>query len=361
MKKRYSINDFRLATPEEVSTHFEGHAILLHPKNIVPYYVYKFLKERYGPPNIPSEVHSEPHRVSWEYVLKGPRSFIAIHDWKYFSWSFSIRLSHSLEKQSYEQLTKQDDEARKDARIILNEMMQYFKKQKKQSHQDESIEPSYQYLQNIYLHHYSCGDHLLSLYEKPKNNLNLDPILAEVRFSVDIEDRYVAWASALSFVLSVEGLFNLIYEIYLNPEIASDEHLRNHVYHMSLADRWLTFSLFCSCFLKSLDRKSKGFENLSKLIKIRNYWAHSNIGEDQRNYIIEEDGLEFGVIKESEFWELSSSNIDFYKVKKIRERVDRIKLEILNAMKPNDKQSFSKVLDRGTIILDKEGKLVIYD
>lgn len=355
MKNEYSINDFRLATPEEVSNFSAGHTILVHPKSITPYYVYRFLRDRYGPPNIPSEVHGDTFRVSWEYVLKGPRAFIAIHDWKLFSWSFSIRFSQSPEQRTYEQLTQYDDEARKDARILLAEIMQYLKKQKIPYHDKHS----YQYLQNIHLQSYSCGEHFLSLHKKPKNNHIRIPILAEVPHFIDYEDRYIAWAAAMSFVLSVEGLFNIIYEIYLNPEIARDKHLRNHVYRMSLTDRWLMFSLFCSCFSKDLNRKSKGFESLSKLIKIRNYWAHSNIGEDQRDYIIEEDGLEFAVSKNSKFWELSLGNLDFSTVKKIRAYVDQVKLEILNAMKPNSKKSFSKVLEQGIIILDKKGKLVI--
>lgn len=364
IKNKYTINDFRLATPEEQSNLFSdhsflGHTILLHPKNITPYYVYMFLKERFGNPNIPSNYH-DYRRITWEYLLKGPRGFISIHDWKLYSWSFSIRSPLSPDQRKPKTITKLDDEARKDAKIILNEIMQYLKKQKKPSNNAKCIKPVYQYLQNIFFHNYSCAEHLLSLYEEPKKCSNKDSISDQLSGFIYLEDRYLAWASALSFVLSVEGLFNLIYEIYLNPEIARDEELRRHIYRMSLKDKWLTFSFFCSCFSKVLDRKSKGFQNLNQLIQLRHYWAHSNIGEDQREYIIEEDGLEFVVSKKPKFWASSLSNIDFSTVKKIKDYVDLIKIEIIGAMKPKIRKSFLKALEKETIVVDEKGKLIIY-
>ena len=123
MKEKYSINNFRLATIEEVTKYCAGHAILKHPKNITPYYVYRFLKEKYGAPNFPSEWHGDTYRVSWEYVLKGPRTFIAIHDWKIFPWSFSIRLPVSTDQLTNGHVTRYDDDARKDAKIVLIEII----------------------------------------------------------------------------------------------------------------------------------------------------------------------------------------------------------------------------------------------
>jgi len=157
MKTRYSINDFRLATPEEISKFVHGHAILVHPRNITPYYVYRFLRDRYGPPNFPSELYLDTSRVSWEYVLKGPRAFIAIYDWKLFSWSFSSRFAQSLKQGTEEQIAEYDDEARKDARILLAELMQYLKNTKIRSHDEHS----YQYIQNIHLQSYDCGEYFL--------------------------------------------------------------------------------------------------------------------------------------------------------------------------------------------------------
>ena len=355
MKNGYSINDFRLATPEEVSKFVHGHAILVHPRNITPYYVYRFLRDRYGPPNIPSESHGDTLRVSWEYVLKGPRAFIAIHDWKLDSWSFSSRFAQSYKQLTEEQTAKYDDEARKDARILLAELMQYLKKTKIRSHDEHS----YQYIINIHLQSYDCGEYFLDLLEKPKNKHFRHPILAETSPIASLDDTYNAWAAAMSFVLSVEGLFNMIYEIYLNREIDRDEQLRNHLYRMSLTDRWLMFSLLCSCFSKSLDRKSRGYRNLSMLVKMRNYWAHANIGEDLRTYIVEEDGLEFAVRRNTKSWDLSMSNMDCALVKKIKKYVDQVKLEVLNAMKLDSRKSFSKALEQEYVILDKEGRLVL--
>jgi len=92
---------------------------------------------------------------------------------------------------------------------------------------------------------------------------------------------------------------------------------------------------------------------------MRNYWAHANIGEDLRIYIIEEDGLEFAVQRDKKSWDLSMSNMDCALVKKIKKYVDQVKVEVLNAMKPDSRKSFSKALKKAYVIIDKEGRLIL--
>lgn len=95
MKKRFSIKDFRLATPVEISRNADGHGILGgSPRGLSTFVVYSFLKEHFGRPNSPlPEMLVEKDRVTWEYVLKSPRArhLLAVYDWKLHRWAIGIR------------------------------------------------------------------------------------------------------------------------------------------------------------------------------------------------------------------------------------------------------------------------------
>jgi hypothetical protein len=86
MRKKYSINDFKLADFGEICG-WSGHGILAgSPGGISPFVVYEFLKKHFGRPNytVPSD------RTTWEYVLKGPRRYLSIYDWKIHDWHVGI-------------------------------------------------------------------------------------------------------------------------------------------------------------------------------------------------------------------------------------------------------------------------------
>lgn len=351
MKKQYSINDFRLAGAEEVLELENGHGILTSsPRGISTFVVYKFLKDHFGQPNSPLNYIDFPPRITWEYILKGPRRYLSIYDWKLYNWSIGIRLS-------CEETTKYDDEARADANVLLDEIMKYAKTL------EIPISKGYQLIENAFKTKYSYGTYFSQSLEKPFDISSIPELSQSViaRQSGSFEDNAIAWASIMSFILSVEALFNIIFEIYLKKEISDDKALRQYIFRLPLTDKWLLFASLCTCFSKPLDRKKQGYQSLKRLIDIRNSWAHVNISDDMRTYFIKEDKLEFATKRSPILKDIQPiiSSANYTWASKVKDDVDTIKLEILNAMKKNAKIKFTKALEQEYLLLTNKGTLII--
>jgi hypothetical protein len=354
----YSIDNFRLATPEEVEEMQGGHGILIFsPRGISTYVVYQFLKSRFGKPNQDPLLYKAEGKVTWEYVLKGPRRYLAIHDWKLYSWSVSIRLPTMVnEKENLEEATKYDNEARADANVLLDRISKYA-----ETFKVPVTKHSFQVIENAFKTSYSYGEILSGSLEKPIDRFNYSPTAQSVIHSESREDSSKAWASAMAYILSIEALFNILFEVYLKGEIFKDGALRQHILRLPLADKWLLFGSLCGCFSKPLDRVNQGYQSLRRLVDIRNNWAHVNIGEEMRTYIIEEDKLSFATSSSpiDRNTEPGLSSVDYYWVMKVKEDVDRVKSEILNAMKSSARRKFEKALEDGHIYLTGKRALVL--
>lgn len=361
MKKGYSIKDFRLATPGEFSEYGGGHGILAgSPRGISPFVVYKFLKEHFGRP---SHIQPDSSRITWEYVLKGPRRYLAVYDWKFHSWGIGIRLPWSFTEQKIEveKIDKYDEEARADANILLEEIAKYAK-----TIEIPKTKHSYQLIENTFKISYWYGEHFLQSIDQPRDT-PVVPILAQ-SFShlVFFEDCSDAWAAIMSFLLSVEALFNILFEIYLKKEIREDEVLRQHIFRLPLLDKWLLSASLCTCFAKQPNRKSRGYQSLKRLIRIRNDWAHATVSDEMRIFFIQEDDLMFAtrslpIYRERERAYVCPrmSSLDYTSAKKVKDDVDAIKSKILDAMKKNDRQKFAKALEEQYILLSRKGSLAL--
>jgi len=354
----YSIDDFRLATPEEVEEMQGGHGILIFsPRGISTYVVYQFLKSRFGKPNQDPLSYNDEGKVTWEYVLRGPRRYLAIHDWKLHNWSVSIRLPTTVnEKENYEEATRYDNEARADANVLLDKISEYA-----ETFEVPVTKHSFQVIENAFKTSYSYGEALSESLEKPLDRFSYPPMAQSIIHSESIKDTSKAWASAMAYILSIEALFNILFEVYLKREILEDGALRQHILRLSLADKWLLFGSLCSCFSKPLDRANQGYQSLKRLVDIRNNWAHVNIGEEMRTYIIEEDKLSFATSSSpiDRDTKPGLSSVNYYWVRKVREDVDRVKSEILNAMKSSARKSFGRALEDEYICLTGERALVL--
>lgn len=256
---------------------------------------------------------------------------------------------------SYEEQTRYDDEARADADILIDEIQKNARKAK------IPIENCYQSIENVFKIKYSYGEYFFELLDTPID-VSSFPVLSQsvtVKNSHFFEDTATAWASIMSFILSIEALFNIIFEVYLKKEISNDKELREHLFRLPLKDKWSLFSSLCTCFSKSLNKQNKGYKSLNRLIKIRNSWAHVNLKDEMRTYFIEKSNLLFAtksspIIKDSQ---PLISTADYNWATQIKNDVDTIKSEILNAMKRKPKAEFSKALEHENILLTEKGTL----
>ncbi|MCP8322096.1 MAG: hypothetical protein H3Z52_14350 [archaeon] len=155
------------------------------------------------------------------------------------SWSVSIRLPTMVNvKETYEEATKYDDEARADANILLDEISKYA-----ETFKIPVTKHSYQVIENAFKTSYSYGEILSESMEKPIDHSNIYPPMAQsVIHSESVGDSAQAWASAMSYILSIEALFNILFEVYLKRDIFNDRALRQHILHLPLIDKWLLFA-----------------------------------------------------------------------------------------------------------------------
>jgi hypothetical protein len=364
MRKKDSINDFRLADSREISEYCSGHGILLgSPGGISTYVVYDFLKKHFGVSNY----HAFSDRTTWEYVLKGPRRYLRIHDWKLHDWHIAICLPYpkgSITCQnSFEKIHEHDQEARADANILVQEIAKYAK-----TINIPITKHSHQIIENTYRISYYYGEHFLASLEKPKDRSLVPEFSKSFMHLVSFEDCSEVWAAIMAFILSVEAMFNILFEIYLRTEIREDEMLRQHVFRLPLLDKWLLSASLCNCFEKPLNRKCRGFQSLKRLTSIRNAWAHATVSDEMRTYFIRRDGLTFATKRPSIYKERERahvyphmSSVDFVSAVNVKKDADTIKSQILEAMKANDKRRFKKALEEQYILLSRKGKLLLWN
>jgi hypothetical protein len=176
------------------------------------------------------------------------------------------------------------------------------------------------------------------------------------------------WAAIMAFILSVEAMFNILFEIYLRKEIREDEVLRQHVFRLSLLDKWLLSASLCNCFEKPLSRKCRGFQSLKRLTSIRNEWAHAIVSDEMRTYFIRRDRLTFAtkrspIYREGERAHVypRMSSVDYASATNVKKDADAIKSQILEAMKANDKRKFKKALEEQYILVSRKGKLILWN
>lgn len=364
MKKRFSVKDFRVASTEEILRNESGHAILSYsPRGLSTFVVYNFLKEHFGPPNyIPKMMTDIEEKINWAYVLKGPRArrLLSVYDWKLHNWSIGIKYpwSRNHQKIEFEEITKYDEEARADANILLDEIVKYAKAVK-----IPVSKHSYQWIENTHRINYSYGEHFLQSLKKPMD-ISTVPILAQsphVRASHPFEEHCIAWGAVMSFLISVEAMFNILFEVYLKKEIREDETIRQRIFRLSLLDKWLLFASLCTCFAHPLNRKCQGYRSLKRLMRIRNSWAHAIVSDEMRIFMIRKDKTMFATRRSPISKDIPPliSSVDYSLARKVKNDVDAIKLEILSAMKKNDQRKFAKALEQDHILLTRKGRLIM--
>ena len=303
-------------------------------------------------------------RITWEYVLKGPRTYLAVYDWKLHDWSIGIRFPSSAESTTGAgDIHQYDQEARADANILLQEITKYAK-----TVDIPITKHSYQLIENTYKISYYYGEHFLQSLDQPKDASIVPELSQSFTHLASFEDSSEAWAATMAFILSVEAMFNILFEIYLKKEIGEDEVLRQHVFRLSLQDKWLLSSSLCNCFQRPLSRECRGYQSLKRLVNIRNNWAHSIVSDEMRTYFIQKDRLTFATRKSPIYREKERAHaypligaVDCISARKVKNDADAIKSEILNAMKTNDKRKFKKALEQQYILLSRKGTLILWN
>ena len=170
----------------------------------------------------------------------------------------------------------------------------------------------------------------------------------------DLDPEAIAnWAAALLYAFSVDALLNIIYEIYITPEIRNNKELVMQIERMSPKEKWCLAPQLCTCFSKPLRNDSPAYQKLSNLWNLRIQGAHGKITEELRLYFVRKDGFGFPTTKKhSEY--LTWYDFDAYPdAEATKADVDAIVSELLNAMKPQLRKTFKEKLQQDDITFDR--------
>jgi hypothetical protein len=317
------MNMFRPGISVDYDMTFE-HTIpeLVYECEVSPYAVYSLLRSHFGKPTwqTKSQYYDKVH---WEYALRGKGSVLRVFDLKLFGWYIQI-------------LDGDPKRATIDARLLLSYIIAYAK------HARIPIKNAkYRLIENVFFKNYSRGNECLDMLKK-------DP--------AKTHESLVSWAAVLAYVLSVEALLNVVYEIYLNGIIQENSDLCEHIDRLSPLDKWCLASQLCTCFRRPLKKDTDAYTRLKWLWKFRIQLTHSKITEDMKIYFLRQDGLPFatsrfavGNVTRDAFY---YGTVPMWFVEKTKADVELILSELTSNLDPNLQKTFSESIMREDISFD---------
>jgi hypothetical protein len=318
---RDKVNHFELSyDPHDSKITHPANYDSIYPDGISPFTAYSFLKEHFGTPQWRIRNNAEYEKIQWMYFLKARTSYLEIYDWKLISWHVRV---------SYEKVA---NAGKKDVERLLSQIREYARLKGTIPQSDLR----YEMIANVYLQNYTRAGHILGT-----NNGELDP------------EAVTNWAAALFYAFSVDALLNIIYEIYITPEIRNNKELVQQIERMSPKEKWCLAPRLCTCFSKPLTNDSLAYQKLSETWNLRIQGAHGKITEQMRLYFMRKDGLGFPTTKKySEY--LTWYDFDAYPdAEATKADVDAIVAELLRAMKPQLRKTFERKLRQTDITFDR--------
>jgi len=306
-------------------------SILLSDPDITPFQVYYTLKSLFGPPDEGvDEIKSQ-----WAYYLRVPGAYIEVYDWKIEVWHMGI----------YE-----DSDDAQNAKRIGNEFLELLRKNlpKSAGQLKRAMSEARDFiLQNPFALYYGSAEHLLSKAE------HSSPWEAP---------RYCLSAFFL-FIASLEGLLNLLYELYLKPELR-DDRIYDRLSREQIDLKVRLAPLYCSCFRTELiDHRTDAFKRFQAVVNLRNDFIHANFTQPMRRpiaiyeeniFVIEQDARDkYGFPR-------GIAGLQPRDLTAIKETIDEVIQLLLGAMKPRFRYEFEQVLSEEYIQLSiEEGEMIV--
>ncbi|MBD2532080.1 hypothetical protein H6G97_21830 [Nostoc flagelliforme FACHB-838] len=328
-------------TNENEHPDYQNRTVLLKPDDLSPYAAYLTLKGLFGEPNR----HSIDNKSQWSYELKVPNAILDVYDWKIESWSVGVYADSGDELE---------------AKKIGQEFVELLQKQaQKYNSQIKSaaINTENFILQNPFALYYQSASNLMEHLKKINSNSLKSDIIS------NIMSKDICRAAFFLFMASFEGLLNLIYELYLKPELR-DERIYDRLSREQIDIKLKLAPLYCSCFKDELiDGESEEFKNFHSIINLRNDFIHANLTKAMKTPVIFEDGCMF-ILSVSMRDKLGlPKNISELRIQDlliVEQSIDNMINILIKAMKPRYKKEFKSVMEINFIHIEKEdGELIV--
>lgn len=336
-------SDIQIVNYKQFSV-FDSRALLLKPTDLSPYVAFSILREWFGPP-VP-EV-DEP-KVQWHYYLFTPHLAIDVYDWKLYSLSIAVfeRLP------DYAQV---EPEAKEFLELLRKQVTKHLGKIKSAASRARGF-----VYRNPFALYFNNAENILKRASQWRDEEMMKTSWELYRLA---ESGDLHRAAFFLYVASLEGLLNLIYEIYLNPALR-DERIYNRLKREQVDIKLRLAPIYCTCFKHEvIDARSEEFRRFQFIVDLRNDFIHANITKPMRSSIVEEEGFVFWVDSEQsskyglprDATELDQPHLEFVR----KAILDMVEI-IFDAMRPRYKREFSRVIYDEAINVDiDDGEFII--
>jgi hypothetical protein len=172
----------------------------------------------------------------------------------------------------------------------------------------------------------------------------------------------VCQAAFFHLLIAAEGFLNLIYELYLKPELR-DDRIAGRLVRDQIDVKLRFAPVYCDCFAgKPFDHQTAAFQNFQRLFKIRNDLVHANVTKGMKHPVVRYDEIDFISWKEEGLDDVPSPARDLGvdEVKRVRAMINAIVEQMLASMGPLYRRDLQLVLHDDLIhVRDENGTLVI--
>jgi uncharacterized protein (UPF0216 family) len=319
--------EFLVAASEEPKVSTEDRTAFARPANISPLEAYLGLKSLFGEPD---REHIDPTCQQWAFLIRTDGARIEINDWKFESWSIHV----------YEQ---NGDVAR--AKLLIKEITRKIvHASSKQSGLISNLlkNPQGHVVQNPYALHYRTAEELIEI----ASRLSVKEGGKSSRLG-DSAGRTLHRATFFHLVAAVEGWLNLVYEIYLKPELR-ENRIVDRLAREQIDVKLRLAPIYCDCFAgRPIDHTTNAFRNFHRLVNARNDFIHANLAPSMKTPVVSLDDLTFLASPDDQDGGILSGlvgDLQSKDVQEIKDAVDEILAQALATMKPRDRKQFESVM-----------------
>jgi hypothetical protein len=142
-------------------------------------------------------------------------------------------------------------------------------------------------IENPFALHYQTAEELIAIAEKLRTERGDAPGSAPM-----VDSQYTLCRAAFfQLVAAIEGLLNLVYEIYLKVELR-DDRVADRLIREQIDVKLRLAPVYCDCFAgQPFDHTTQAFRNFHRLVNARNDFIHANVTRAMKTSVVNYDGI----------------------------------------------------------------------
>jgi hypothetical protein len=323
---------FTPATTDEMSTLSHNRTAFSRPTSLCPLEAYLGLKAMFGDPN---REYIDEDKEQWVFLIQTENARITVNDWKLSCWSVHVFESNDDESRANDlikELEQQIVKAAAKQRTVISSLSKY---------------PVGHIIENPFSIYYETATSLLEIAKQFRTAYGR-PSEKPPKIGNWSSQYTVCQAAYSQFISAIEGLLNVIYDIYLKQELREDR-LIDRLCREQIDVKVRLAPIYCFCFSeKPIDHTTDAFRNFLRLVDARNNFVHANVTKFMKTAVVSYDGDTFLLRSDGgqnkSLVPSSITNIGIEEIESMKIAIDAILDQIINSMKPKHRRQFKNVM-----------------